>query len=219
MVYWLQSGRVAMRAGFISFLAFAACTSNSAEAPESVRERLESTETELVIATAESTGSITAQRRGAGGWVAGSVELTVEHGQLVTRADARGSLKIERLSIDLGPIEIPESVLGYAAQLTDVHLEAMRPAGVVTSWSGDDEARATAEVELELTWSLTIDGETSPLGAPRLPAVPLELVLTGDGSVVRAEVNAAATGMFWSWADLIKLEDLNLFLAAATVSP
>lgn len=204
-----------MRAGTFSFLALAACTSNAA-APESVRERLESSATELAITTGDSAGSITAQRRGAAGWVAGTVDLTVESGRLVTSADARGSIAIERLSLDLGPIRIPRSVLGYEAQLTSVHLEAMRPAGVVTSWSGDDEARTTAEVELELTWSLTIDGETSPLGAPRLPAVPLELVLTGDGSAVRAEVNAAAAGMFWSWADLLKLEDLTLSLAAAT---
>lgn len=208
-----------MRVGTLLFLALAACAQTSADAPETVRERLESSETKLLITTAESAGSITAQRRGSGGWVAGKVELTVNAGELVARADARGGIRIERLSVDVGPIAIPQSVLGYEALLTDVHLSAERPAGVVTQWTGDDGARATAELELELSWSLTIDGETSPLGAPKLPPVPLELLVTGDGAAVQAEVRLASTGMFWSWADLVKLEDLSLVLSAATETP
>ena len=207
-----------MRAGILLSLAFAACTSTSTGTPDSVRERLETGETQLVV-TADSTGSITARRRTSGGWVAGSVELTVRAGELVATVDARGSIEIERLAVDLGPIEIPKTVLGYAAQLTDVHLESKRPVGVTTSWTGDDEARALAPVELVLTWSLTIDGKTSPLGAPSLPPVPVELVLTGDGAAVHAEARVVSAGTFWSWADLVKLEDLSLVLAAATVTP
>ncbi len=206
-----------MRSGIAFFLVFTACATSTDSSPDSVRERLMSDETDLVIATEESTGSISAQRRGAGGWVAGLVDLSVERGELVVTADARGSITIERLAVDLGPIRIPESVLGYEAELTGVHLEAERPAGVVTTWTGDDQALATAEVALELTWSLTIDGKTSPLGAPKLPPVPLEIELTGDGPVVHAEVRALSAGMFWSWADLVKLEDLSLVLTAATV--
>jgi hypothetical protein len=208
-----------MRAGIFLPLVFAACANAPAGPPESVRDRLERAETPLLIATAESTGSITAQRRASGGWVAGSVDLTVENGEIVASADARGSITIEHLSVDLGTIVIPKSVLGYEAQLTSVHLEAQKPAGVVTTWTGDDDARATAEVELELSWSLTIDGNTSPLGAPRLPPVPVELEFTGDGSVVRLEARAAQTGMFWSWADLIRLENLSLVLTAASTTP
>lgn len=208
-----------MRARLLCFLALAACASSSDGSPDSVRAWLTSSGTDLVISTEESTGSITAQRRGAGGWVSGVVDLTVERGELVATADARGAITIEHLAIDLGPIRIPASVLGYEAELTAVHLEAARPAGVVTAWTGDDVARATAKVALELTWSLTIDGKTSPLGAPKLPPVPIELVLTGDGAAVHAEVRARAAGRFWSWADLVKLEDLSLVLAAATVTP
>jgi hypothetical protein len=208
-----------MRVGTIFFLALSACASATVGTPESVRDRLISSETELAITAAARAGSITARRRSPDGWITGSVELTVERGELVVTADAHGAVTIERLAIDLGPIRIPRSVLGYEAQLTDVHLQAARPVGVVTTWTGDDEARATAELELELTWSLTINGEASPLGAPKLPPVPIELVLTGDGSAVHAEARARSTGTFWSWADLVKLEDLSLFFAAAMVSP
>jgi hypothetical protein len=209
-----------MRAGSILFLAFAACTNNPADAPpDNVRDRLSSDETALVITTAESTGSITAQRRGSDGWVAGAVPLTVEKGELAATADSRGAISIERLAIDLGPITIPKSVFGYEAQLTSVHLQARRPVGVVTTWTGDDEARATAQVDLDLTWALTIAGKTSPLGAPKMPPVPIEFVFMGDGSDVRVEARALSKGMFWSWADLVKLEDLSLSLAATTVTP
>lgn len=218
MVYPLHSRRVAMRTGTLFFLAlaFAACASATDATPDTVRDRLASTETTLVITTAERAGSITARRRSSDGWIAGAVDLTVERGELVVTADARGAITIERLAIELGAIQIPRSVLGYEAQLTGVHLQAVRPAGVVTAWTGADEASATAELALELTWSLTIDGTTSPLGAPKLPPVPIELALTGDGSAVHAEARVRSAGTLWSWADLVKLEDLSLSLTAAT---
>src|SRR5688572_25316537 len=194
-----------MRVGTLLILALAACASAPAGASENVRDRLARSETELVITTAESSGSLTAQRRTSEGWVAGFVELTVKSGELVASADARGSITIDHLAVDLGPIAIPPSVLGYKALLTDVHLEAEHPAGVVTTWAGDDAALATASVQLELSWSLTVDGETSPLGAPKMPPVPIELEFTGDGAVVHVEARAASTGIFWSWADLVKL--------------
>jgi len=200
-------------------LAFAACTNNSSSSPpDTVRDRLETGQTQLVVTAAESGGSITARRRSGEGWVTGSVELTVKSGELAIHAGPHGAIAIDRIAIDLGPIAVPESVFGHDAQLTDVHLEAQPPTGVVTAWTGDDEARATMQAELALAWSLTIEGKTSPLGAPRLPAVPLEIGLTGDGSAVRAGVRARAPGAFWSWADLVKLEDLNLFLTATTVN-
>jgi hypothetical protein len=199
--------------------AFAACTATPSGPAASVRERLEAAETPLAIEMSESAGSITAQRRSAGQWIAGFVELTVEHGDLAVTADDTGRITLQRLAVDLGPIEIPESVLGYAAQLTNVHVESKRPVGVKTTWTGDDDATATAPVDLELTWSLTIDGHTSPLGAPDLPEVPIELLLSGNGEVVHAEARVLSPGIVWSWAELVKLEDLSLILAAATVEP
>jgi hypothetical protein len=184
-----------------------------------VRDQLESSEAALSIATTDSGGSIKAERRTSDGWVAGMVSLSVKSGELVARAGAHGAIEIERLAVDLGPIAIPRTVLGYEAQLTDVHVEAIRPPGVVTTWTGDDAARATAAVDLQLSWSLTIDGKKSPLGAPQLPPVGLELELTGEGGDLHAEVRASSTGMFWSWADLVKLEDLTLVLGAASANP
>ena len=227
MVCLLQPRRVIMRAGTLFVLVLAAavttttaCTTAPAGPAGSVRERLETADsTELAVATEASAGSITAKRRSAGQWVAGFVELIVERGDLVVTADERGAITLERLAVDLGPIEIPESVLGYPAQLTDVHVEAKQPVRVMTSWTGNDEALATAPVDLALTWSLTIDGRSSPLGAPVLTDVPIELALTGNGRIIHAEARVLSPGIVWSWADLVKLEDLSLILAATTLEP
>jgi hypothetical protein len=205
-------------ASSLASLASGGCTSDVTELPASVRDRLEASEIQLAVSGAERAGSITALRRIAGGWVEGSVELTALGGAIVATADARGAIRIERFAVDLGPIEIPESVLGYEAQLTGVHLRAERPTRVATMWNGDDLARATPPLQLELTWSLTIRGQTSPLGAPRPAPVPVEILLTGDGSAIHAEAHARSAGVLWSWADLLKLTDLDLSLTASTTS-
>jgi hypothetical protein len=211
-----------MRATTLLILACAACDAQSSDptgaSAESVRERLETVETHLLVSSGDSAGSITAQRRVSGGWSAGYVDLRIENGELIASADSRGQITIEKLAVSLGPIDVPESVLGHGAQLSQVHLETTKPVYVPTTWSGEDEARGTVQLALALSWSLTVNGNTSPLGAPTLPPVPVELVVTGDGEFVHAEVRAVSAGTFWSWADLVKLENLNLILGAATVS-
>jgi hypothetical protein len=198
--------------------ALGACV-DPAETPLTVRDRLASGEAQLVALTAESGGSITARRRTSDGWASGTATLSVSHGELTLVAGKRGSLSIDHLALDLGPVELPSSLLGYEAQLTDIRLRSGRPTASATVWTGDDLARTTAQLPLELTWSLTIRGEPSPLGAPRLPPVPIELVLTGDADSLRAELSARSPGLLWSWADLLKLEDLTLFVTASTPAP
>jgi hypothetical protein len=201
-------------------LAVTACASSTAplgDAPASVRERLESADTRLFISGAESGGSITAARRVSGGWSSGSVELTIESGELIASCDGDGKLTIERAGLWLGPIEIPSTVLGHGAQLTKVHLQVEKPIAIAATWDGDDDARATTSLDVGLSWELSVDGSSSPLGAPKLPAIPIELVLTGDGGHIQAELRAHAAGVVWSWADLVRLEDLDLVLAGATV--
>jgi hypothetical protein len=187
--------------------------------PASVRERLETADTRLLIAGAESGGSITAARRISGGWSAGSVDLAIQSGELVASADATGRVTIERLGLWLGPIDIPESVLGHRAQLTDVHIVVDQPIVMTTQWTDDNDAQATTALDLGLSWALTVDGASAALGGPDLPPVPVELLLTGDGDEVRGDVRVHAAGLVWSWADLVKLEDLDLTLGAVTVAP
>lgn len=199
-------------------LAISACVDPSA-APLSVRDRLASSDAQLVALAAESGGSITAKRRTSDGWASGTAALSVSHGELTLAAGKRGSLSIDHLALDLDPVELPRSLLGYEARLTDIHLRSGRPTASATHWTGDDLARVTAQLPLELTWSLTIRGEPSPLGAPRLPPVPIEILLTGDADTLHADLRARSPGVLWSWADLLKLEDLTLFVTASTPTP
>ncbi|MEO7092145.1 MAG: hypothetical protein ABI175_02765, partial [Polyangiales bacterium] len=78
-----------------------------------------------------------------------------------------------------------------------------------------DEVHLQANLDLALSWELTLDGTPAPLGSPKLPLVPVEIVLTGDGEHVSAELHAHAPGELWSWAGLVKLSELQLVLDAS----
>lgn len=185
--------------------------------PASMREQLIAGDTRLLLSAADSAGTITAQRKLAGGaWEAGVVDLKVDNGELVASADARGTVTIERFAVGLAPIVIPPEVFGREAALSNVRAELAAPAEVTTTWVDDDQARVTATLDLAFSWALTVDGSTAQLGSPDLPPVTLDVELAGDGSFVHADVRAVAFGELWSWAGLVKLEDLNLVIVAAT---
>jgi hypothetical protein len=213
----IAARRVIMRAYCLILLcSCSAEVASQEEPPGSVRERLERDDTALAIRSPDSAGTLTAQRRTGDEWVAGLVDLAIVDGEIVTSAASDGAITVERFAVSLGPIDVPASVLGYDVQLTDIHLETASPVRVDTTWRGDDDARGTLALDLVLAWSLTNHGETSPLGAPDLPPIPVELLLTGDAGAVDAELRLRAPGELWSWADLIRLEDLTLILAAST---
>jgi hypothetical protein len=187
--------------------------------PASVRERLVEQPTRLMISTAESAGTITAERRVSGStWETGLVDLQIDQGEVVASADAAtGNVTIESLSFTLKPIAIPETVFNRAAQLSNVRGVLKAPARVMTAWADDDSAHLGASLDLAFSWALTVDSNTIDLGEPDLPPVSIDIELTGDGSFVHADVKAGAAGELWSWAGLIKLEDLHLVLAAETL--
>ena len=209
-----------MRAGTLLLLALSACNTQnapSAPGPESVRDRLDDGDTRLMFSTADSAGTITAQRRVAGdAWETGLVDLRLDQGEVIASADGDGTITIEKLSFNLAPISIPASVFNREASLSHVRIELMAPTVTTTTWTDDDEAHLRATFDLELSWALTIDNTTSHLGSPDLPPVTVEVDVVGDGAFVHADVRAIAAGELWSWANLIKLHDLNLVLAAET---
>lgn len=195
-------------------LMLAACGDDlTAVAPVSMRERL-ATETPLFITANASAGAIKAQMRTSSGWDDGLVDLKLAGGELVARAGAGGGLSLMALSLELETIAIPASLTGHAAELTRPHLQLAAPVELSVAWTGDDAARADATLAVELSWALTVDGVGLPLGAPSLPPLPVKLELAGDGSRITAELRIHAPGELWSWADLIKLSDLELVLGA-----
>jgi len=182
--------------------------------PASVRERLEEP-TRLLVAAAESGGSITAERKVATGWDTGLVELGIENGELIVSSDARDALTVEGLQISFKPLEIPPGVFGNTrAELTDVRIDLLNEQRVPAVWTSDNEAHLTAMLDITLSWTLSLNGSPAPLGSPKLPPVPVDIVLTGDGEQVTAEVRAHAPGELWTWAGLIKLSELQLVVGA-----
>ncbi|HMG55664.1 MAG TPA: hypothetical protein VK601_19330 [Kofleriaceae bacterium] len=180
-----------------------------------MRERL-ATETHLFITASDSAGAVTAQLRNGDGWDQGLVDLELAGGELVASATRGGTLKVSALALELGTIAIPASVIGHEAALSRPQLRLTAPAEAAATWNGDDSAEAEAQLALELSWSLTVDGTGVPVGAPSLPPLPVVLQLSGDGARITAELRVHVAGELWSWAGLIKLTDLDLVLGANT---
>jgi hypothetical protein len=210
-----------MRYGLLLLLVSSACNSDLATAPEvsapaTVRERLEE-QTRLLVTTPASGGAITAERHISGGdWVGGTVDLLIENGELLVSSDAANALTVDGLQVSFKPLQIPAGVFGGKdAKLTNVRIDLKTELRAAAEWVNDNEVHLQANLDLALAWELTLDGTPAPLGSPKLPLVPVEIVLTGDGDQVTAEIHAHAPGELWSWAGLVKLSELQLVLGAS----
>ena len=197
-------------------LALMACTSADPAGPEpqSMRKRL-ATETHLYVAAGDSAGVITAERRSDTGWTEGLVDLELANGELVVTRTGN-AITVGALALAFEPVVIPSTVIGHEATLTNLRLRLAAPTQVAPTWTDDDDAQATADLALDLSWALTVDGTSLPLGAPSLPALPVTLRLTGDGQRISGEIRLHVAGEVWSWADLVRLKDLELVLGAQT---
>ncbi len=209
-----------MRYGLLLLLVGSACNTDLAARPDvsppmSVRQRLED-QTRLLVTASASGGAITASRHVAGGeWVGGTVDLLIENGELLVSSDAANALTVDGLQVSFEPLQIPPGVFGGKdAQLTHVRIDLKNELRAPATWVDDNEVHLQANLDLALSWGLTLDGTPAPLGSPKLPLVPVEIVLSGNGDEVSAQVHAHAPGELWSWASLVKLSELQLVLDA-----
>jgi hypothetical protein len=210
-----------MRYGLFLLLVASACNPDLADPPAapkpaSVRERLDD-RTQLVVAAAHSGGAITAEHHVSGGqWEGGAVALQITNGELLVSSDAPDALTLDGLQVSFDTLQVPAGVFGSKdAKLTNVRLDLKSELRARAHWISDDEVHLQASVDLNLSWDLVLDGSVSPLGSPKLPLVPLELVLTGDGEQVNAAVTVHAPGELWNWASLVRLSELQLSLDAS----
>ena len=203
-----------------AFIFLAACaaspSSDSSPGFASVRARLEAEPTQLFVATAIDAGTLGAEHYTSAGWQSGSATLSIQSGAVVASLDASGRLAVSTFDVAFDPIDVPESVFGSPAQLTNVELRLPAPATAAATWSDANDAAATVPLQLSLAWSLTVNGGSVPLGAQLLPAIPLDVALSGDGATVAASLVMQASGELWQWADLLKLTELDLEASAAT---
>lgn len=205
-----------MRTQLACFVLLAACGAEVSEPdPTSVRERLATSTTVLQVSPTESAGAITASRKTSEGWSPGLADLRIDAGTISLSGDG-DVVTLEDFQLDVGPIEVPETVLGYPLALTDIRLSLIAPVKMLAEWSGDNDAHGNGSIDLLLEWSLLNHDVKSPLGSPDLPPVPVEVVVSGDGPHVHAEVRVSAPGELWIWANVFRLEDLSLVIASDT---
>ena len=198
-------------------LPLAACSSSpssSGTAPSfaSVRQRLASAPARLLVSGPDSAGAITAGRQTGSGWESGSVALAIAGGDVTLTADADGAIAVENLEVDVESIDLPASVIDKPSRLDHVRLVLAHPLALATTWRDDDDASAAGELELELDWTLVVDGNAVPLGAQRLGPIPLAITFAGTGDAFDAALAIHASGELWRWADLVALSDLSLEL-------
>ena len=210
----------------LRFFAFAALASTAAcgpalldpEAapPATLRERLATDVTRLLVTTAASTGSLVAERKVEGAWASADVALPYANGEMLIAADAADAITIEGLQLTFDPIAIPPTVFsGKMAELRDVRVDLADTVRATAVWNGEDEVTLTASLPLSLAWSISIEGGNTPLGMPTLPPVPVQLTLRGADAHAEATLVGHAPGELWTWASIVRLRDLDLAVTAA----
>ena len=198
-----------------------ACAGNGTDAPSgpafaTVHDRLTAEPTQLFISGEGSSGSLDAKRYTSDGWVDGTSAIAISTGELTVKLSG-DQLSAQMFDLSFDPIDLPDSLFGMPAQLTDVRVTLASSASASATWTDSDDATATIPLKLDLGWSIAVNGGVSQLGAQHLPVIPLDVTLTGAGDHVDATLGLRGDGTLWSWAGLIELSQLELSLAAATV--
>ena len=182
---------------------------------DSVRERLTDEPTSLYVRTGSSFGTITARRRLGDGWSTAATPLEIQRGYVRTSIDANGQLAIQRLELDLAPIEL--GIFERPAQLQDVHIRLAKPVAADLAWSSEDDATTAMAMPFEFDWSVKFQGdEPYQLATQRLPETSADVMLAGDGNHVAALIDVKASGELWNWADILEMTDISISLDAAT---
>lgn len=193
-----------------------ACTNVPINGPtyDSVRERLTEAPTSLYVHDETSSGSITARRRVGDGWDSGTTAMTIERGYVRTAIDGNGRLAIQRLELDLAPIQL--GVFEKPTQLQDVHVRLAKPVQAEAVWRSEDEATAVISMPFEFDWSIKFvdDEQPYPLATQHLPPTNVAVSLDGSGDHVGARIDIDASGELWNWADLIQITDISASLDA-----
>lgn len=204
---------------FIAVMLLAtACTEVPSSGPsyDSVRERLSAEPTSLYVHDETSSGSITARRRIGDGWDGGATDLAILRGYIRASIDDSGRLAIQRLEVDLAPIQL--SVFERPARLQDVHVRLPTPVEADVVWGSEDQATAIVAMPFEFDWAIKFvdDEQATPLGTQRLPVTNVAVSLTGTGDHVSARIDIDASGELWNWADLVEMTDISMSLDAQT---
>jgi hypothetical protein len=202
------------------FLLVACSSTPATDGPSfaSVRERLTAEPTRLFIDSSPGIGTLEARRwSSTDGWIDGIAPVALNNGELIARIDAAGKLVVQQFDFKVDAIDLPGTLIGSPLQLRDVRvtIASASPAAIV--WTSENEGTAQVSIELTLSWSLSLNGNLTPLGAQKLAPMPMDIAIAGGGDHVDATLGLHAQGTLWSWAELLELTKVDLTIAAATV--
>jgi hypothetical protein len=146
-----------------------------------------------------------------------AVELAVVGGLVTLSLDSQDRVVFHELLVDtddvmVSPVVVPPDGL----MLTDLTVELVEPARVqLGSWS-DDEVAAGAELAVDVKWAVEVDHGVVDLAPIRLSELAFDVSVESDESGrLAAHLSASAPGVFWSWAGIFELHDLEIELFAA----
>lgn len=173
--------------------------------PASVRERLATPEA-LPLQPAASVVTVDGAR------------FQVQHGELSIGVDPDGSLRLDALDLALPDVTVTLPQLpDPGLRLVGVRVSLPEPVAGATTWSFEEDwATADVTAELRLDWSVvTPGGRLIDLAPQRVADVPLDLdVYVDQDGRLTAAVFGVRPGVFWSWAGLFEMSDLELELRA-----
>ncbi|HTJ40933.1 MAG TPA: hypothetical protein VL463_02520 [Kofleriaceae bacterium] len=129
---------------------------------------------------------------------------------------AGDQLELRELTIDLAPVDIPESILTGGVRLVDVHLRLAAPVTTAdATWSDDDEhGGGSVRASLVLSWSVAISGRTFVLADQRIDDLAIAIGVDRSGDALTFDAGLIADGARWSWADLVFFGDVAVTLHA-----
>jgi hypothetical protein len=146
-----------------------------------------------------------------------AVELSVVGGLMTLSLDAQDRVVFHELLVDTEDVMVSAAVVPpEGLMLTDLTVELAEPASVqLGSWS-DDQVAAGAELAVDVKWAVEVDHGVVDLAPIRLTELAFDVSVQIDESGrVAARMSASQPGVFWSWAGIFELHDLDIDLVAA----
>ncbi len=146
-----------------------------------------------------------------------AVELSVVGGLVTLSLDPEDRVVFHELLVDTDDVMVSPAVVPPAGlMLTDLTVELAEPARVqLGSWS-DDQVAVGAELAVDVKWAVEVDHGVVDLAPIRLTDLAFDVSVESDESGrLAARLSASQPGVFWSWAGIFELHDLEIDLVAA----
>ncbi|HKE13283.1 MAG TPA: hypothetical protein VKB80_00335, partial [Kofleriaceae bacterium] len=142
-----------------------------------------------------------------------AVDLAIAGGIVTLSLDEQDRIRFHDLLVDSDDVTVsPTVVPPDGLVLTDLTMELAEPVSVqVGSTADGDEIAAGAELSINVKWAVEVDHGVVDLAPIRLPDLAFDLSLEADASGrLAAHLTASHPGLFWSWAGIFELHDLEL---------